>query len=115
DRQARLGLRKLALSLGLLVDLSFLLFFKYARFLWADVLGNPPDAWLTTIHLPLGISFFSFHAISYLVDVYRRDARAERSFVNLSLYMLMFPQLIAGPILRFHTVAQQLRRRVVTS
>lgn len=109
------GARKLMLGVSVTVNLSLLVFFKYAGFLAHSLAGAPPDSWIMQIHLPLGISFFTFHAISYLVDIYRHDAKAERSFVNLSLYMLMFPQLIAGPILRFHTIAAQLRRRVVTS
>jgi alginate O-acetyltransferase complex protein AlgI len=115
DRQEGVRGRKIALAAGLTLNLLSLFFFKYAGFFWKDVLRKHGDAWITSIHLPLGISFFTFHSISYLIDIYRRDARAERSFVNLSLYMLMFPQLIAGPILRFHTVADQLRRRVVTA
>lgn len=107
------GARKWMLGIGVAINLVLLVCFKYAGFLAHALFGAPPASWITTIHLPLGISFFTFHAISYLVDVYRHDARAERSFVNLSLYMLMFPQLIAGPILRFHTIAAQLRRRVV--
>src|SRR5262249_57813416 len=66
------------------------------------------------IHLPLGISFFTFHAISYLVDVYRRDAKAERSLLALALYITMFPQLIAGPIVRFKTIVGELHQRRVT-
>jgi alginate O-acetyltransferase complex protein AlgI len=104
--------RRLALAAGVTVNLSLLVFFKYAGFI-AHTFGAAPGAWITTIHLPLGVSFFTFHAISYLVDVYRRDAQAERSFANLSLYLLMFPQLVAGPILRFRTVAARLRKRVV--
>jgi alginate O-acetyltransferase complex protein AlgI len=115
DRQGGMTGRKLALAVGLLLNLLSLFFFKYAGFFWKSVLGKPGDAWIATIHLPLGVSFFTFHSISYLIDIYRRDARAERSFVNLSLYMLIFPQLIAGPILRFHTVADQLRKRTVTA
>jgi len=115
DAQAVPSRRKLAMALGLAMNLSSLLFFKYAGFVWQSVHGKGDASWITKIHLPLGISFFSFHAISYLIDIYRRDAKAERSLIRLSLYMLMFPQLIAGPILRFHTVARQLKKRVVTS
>lgn len=107
------GRRRLLLAAGVAFNLGLLVFFKYTGFLAQSLFGVSADSWLLRIHLPLGISFFTFHAISYLVDIYRRDAKAERSLVNLSLYMLMFPQLIAGPILRFHTVARQLRRRVV--
>src|SRR5207342_369222 len=65
--------------------------------------------------LPIGISFFSFHAISYVVDVHRRDATAQKSPVHAALYLLLFPQLIAGPIIRYRDLADQLARRVVTS
>jgi alginate O-acetyltransferase complex protein AlgI len=63
--------------------------------------------------LPIGISFFTFHAISYVVDVYRRDALAQKSPVHAALYLLLFPQLIAGPIIRYHDIADQLARRNV--
>jgi alginate O-acetyltransferase complex protein AlgI len=106
--------RKRVIAAGVSINLGTLVFFKYSAFLWTSLTGSR-SASIASIHLPLGISFFSFHAISYLVDIYRRDAKAERSLTNLALYMLMFPQLIAGPILRFHTVAHQLRRRVVTA
>ena len=61
--------------------------------------------------LPIGISFFTFHAISYVVDVYRRDATAQKSPVHAALYLLLFPQLIAGPIIRYRDIADQLARR----
>src|SRR5207245_7795012 len=64
--------------------------------------------------LPIGISFFTFHAISYVVDVYRRDAAAQKSPVHAALYLLLFPQLIAGPIIRYRDIADQLARRRVT-
>ena len=64
--------------------------------------------------LPIGISFFTFHAISYVVDVYRGDADAQKSPVEAALYLFLFPQLIAGPIIRYREIAGQLVRRVVT-
>jgi len=106
--------RKVALALGIGANLGALIYFKYAGFFAANLLDGALESRVSA-HLPLGISFFTFHAISYLVDVYRLDAEAERSFVRLALYILMFPQLIAGPILRFHTVAPQLRERTVTT
>ncbi len=115
DRAAPGSRRNWCLGLGVATNLALLFFFKYAGFFAVNFAGATQGSWITAIHLPLGISFFTFHAISYLVDIYRHDAKAERSFVNLSLYMLMFPQLIAGPILRFHTVAQQLKFRIVTA
>jgi len=65
--------------------------------------------------LPIGISFFTFHAISYVVDVYRGDATAQKSPVHAALYLLLFPQLIAGPIIRYRDIADQLARRWVTA
>ena len=64
--------------------------------------------------LPIGISFFTFHAISYVIDVSRRDATAQKSPVHAALYLLLFPQLIAGPIIRYRDIADQLARRVVS-
>jgi alginate O-acetyltransferase complex protein AlgI len=66
------------------------------------------------ILLPIGISFFTFHAISYVVDVYRRDASAQKSPIHAALYLLLFPQLIAGPIVRYRQIADQLAVRRVT-
>ena len=61
--------------------------------------------------MPLGISFFTFHAISYVVDVYKRNARAERRLFDFALYILLFPQLIAGPIIRWRDFTDQIARR----
>ena len=114
DRQNHPGARKWMLALGITTNILPLLYYKYAWFLLKTAAPGMIGSESTAPHLPLGISFFTFHAISYLTDIYRRDARAERSFTNLALYILMFPQLIAGPILRFHTIAGQLRRRVIS-
>ena len=67
------------------------------------------------IALPIGISFYTFQSISYLIDVYRQEAPMQRHFGNLLLYISMFPQLIAGPIVRYNTVAQEISNRSVTS
>jgi len=75
--------------------------------------GAQPVA-VPRVLLPIGISFFTFHAISYVVDVYRRDATAQKSPVHAALYLLLFPQLIAGPIIRYRDLAEQLARRTVT-
>ena len=69
---------------------------------------------LPRVLLPIGISFYTFHAISYVVDVYRRDASAQKSPVHAALYLLLFPQLIAGPIIRYRMIADQLACRTVT-
>jgi alginate O-acetyltransferase complex protein AlgI len=97
-------------------NLVTLAIFKYANFAVANVdalapvLGVPPIAWWT-IPLPLGISFFTFHAISYVVDVYKRSASAQPAIRTFALYILLFPQLIAGPIIRYRDIAAQLVAR----
>jgi alginate O-acetyltransferase complex protein AlgI len=101
------------------VNLAVLGVFKYANFVTTNVDAVLGAAGLTPfavpkILLPIGISFFTFHAISYIVDVYRGDATAQKSPVHAALYMLLFPQLIAGPIIRYKNIAEQLARRVVS-
>jgi alginate O-acetyltransferase complex protein AlgI len=101
------------LALGIASDLVLLLVFKYAGWLGANL-----DSVLALLHaapirvpalvLPLGISFFTFHKISYKVDVYRGESNAQRNPITLALYILFFPQLIAGPIVRYHEIAAQL-------
>jgi alginate O-acetyltransferase complex protein AlgI len=109
--------RRLACAVA--VNLVVLGVFKYANFFADNVnallptLGVPPVV-VPRVLLPIGISFFTFHAISYVVDVYRRDATAQKSPVHAALYLLLFPQLIAGPIIRYRDLADQLARRVVT-
>ncbi len=108
------------LIFGILVNLAVLIYFKYAVFLIQTIgdvalrwqLGTvpPPPA----IHLVLGVSFFTFQGISYLVDVYRRDVAPEASFWRFALYKAFFPQLIAGPIVRYRLVRRHLRRRRMT-
>ena len=91
--------------------------FKYAGFFAVNVnallaaTGVAPFA-VPEILLPIGISFFTFHSISYIVDVYRRDAAAQKGPVKAALYLLLFPQLIAGPIIRYREIADQLSSRV---
>jgi alginate O-acetyltransferase complex protein AlgI len=101
--------------------LAMLAFFKYANFgvenfnLLVDLLGKPE--WRTgvlAIALPLGISFYTFQALSYVVDVYRGEVPATRSFVDFACYVTMFPQLVAGPIVRYIDVARELVERVHT-
>jgi alginate O-acetyltransferase complex protein AlgI len=107
------GSRKRTLIGGIVLNLAVLGVAKYADFAVATVNGLYPSAGIPqpNLPLPLGISFFTFHAISYLFDVYRRNARAEESLMRVAIYISMFPQLVAGPIVRFRTVAKQLRQR----
>jgi alginate O-acetyltransferase complex protein AlgI len=101
------------LGFAIAANLVVLGLFKYANFIADNVnallslAGAPPIA-APRVLLPIGISFFTFHAISYVVDVYRRDATAQKSPVHAALYLLLFPQLIAGPIIRWRDIAAQL-------
>lgn len=101
--------KKTWLAMGVTLNLLPLLFFKYSQFLAAQF-GHDLSQ---DIHLPLGISFFTFQALSYLVDVYRQEVDAERNPLNLGLFISLFPQLIAGPIVRYKHIAEQLVSRRV--
>ena len=107
--------RKAALAVGLVWNLGILVTAKYADFILESV-GSIAgiDVQKTGWALPLGVSFFTFHAISYLVDLYRGNVGAERSLLRLTLYITMFPQLVAGPIVRYKTIARQLAQRRAT-
>jgi len=112
---------RVAVGLAVAFNLGLLVYWKYANFLWgslaplADLVGVDAGALpvLEPIHLPIGISFFSFQAMSYVVDVYRREGPVQKNPINFALYIALFPQLIAGPIVRYRDVARQLVDRVV--
>ena len=107
--------RRKALVGGLACNLLILATFKYAGF-FAEVLNGIGIAIpVPHIALPIGISFYTFQSISYLVDVYRRESPAQRRFADLLLYISMFPQLIAGPIVRYGTIAEEINNRHVTA
>jgi D-alanyl-lipoteichoic acid acyltransferase DltB (MBOAT superfamily) len=109
--------RKLTLLASIVVDLAVLGFFKYYNFFVSNAavvltdLGLPSNLQVLQIVLPVGISFYTFHAISYVVDVYRGRVPPETSVVNVALYVSFFPQLIAGPIIRATFIMPQIRRR----
>ncbi len=103
-------------TIGIGINIFLLTSFKYLNFIVdnINILTSPfnlPIIPLKPVHLPLGISFFTFQAISYLVDVYRKDITAEKSLFNLALYISLFPQLIAGPIVRYNHIAMQILDR----
>ena len=109
------SVRQWLLSSGIALNLALLAVFKYANFFVNNLNGlletlsiSPLE--IPDIKLPLGISFFTFQAISYLIDVWRKDVEAERDPILLASYISMFPQLIAGPIVRFKTVAEEFHR-----
>lgn len=106
--------RRLALTLAVIFNIGLLSYFKYAGFL-AEALHAALhiDIPLRTLPLPIGISFYTFHALSYLIDIYRYKEKAQRNLPDMALYITFFPQLVAGPIVRYHAIAGQLRRRTV--
>lgn len=104
--------KKAWLVVGLVCDLGLLAVFKYLGFLmenvnWIFHLSLP----VPQIVLPIGISFFTFQAISYIIDVYRGDGRVQKNLMNVCLYISFFPQLIAGPIVRYQTFDDQITTR----
>ena len=102
------------LASGLCWNLAFLLFFKYADFLIGSLNGLLGTAIpLPGLSLPIGISFYTFQNMSYLIDVYRGDSEAEANPASYATYLCLFPQLIAGPIVRYSDVARELRQRSV--
>jgi alginate O-acetyltransferase complex protein AlgI len=104
------------ISLGIIINIILLISFKYANFINDNLnilltIAHLPSIHLEPVHLPLGISFFTFQAISYLIDVYRKEVPAQHNLFHLALYISLFPQLIAGPIVRYHDIATQLTQR----
>jgi alginate O-acetyltransferase complex protein AlgI len=111
------GLRKakFVLLLSIIFDLGFLLFYKYFVFgltnlnrILAFIGYSLP---VPQIHLPIGISFFTFQALSYVVDIYGKEVKAEKNIISFSMYKGLFPQLIAGPIIRYKDISNQVNSR----
>lgn len=107
--------RKMALVAGVAVNVLILAVFKYLGFFVSQLIGLGLNLPAIDIALPIGISFYTFQSISYLVDVYRRESPAQRRLMDLLLYVSMFPQLIAGPIVRYGTVAREINDRHVST
>ena len=109
--------RQVVLAVGVTANLTALCYFKYLGFfhdIAAEIVPSLVSGPRPDVHLPLGISFFTFHAISYLIDVYRRQVPVERSLMYVAVYITMFPQLVAGPIIRFHNIREELHHRRAT-
>lgn len=109
------GRRIFFLCCSICINLSILAFFKYAGFAVSSINGifntqfTPPQ-----IRLPVGISFYTFQTMSYIIDLYRGRVKAEHSYVSYLTYVSMFPQLVAGPIVRFSDIQQRLHSREIT-
>ena len=113
NRSQKRWARRTLLSIAIISNIGILGIFKYASFVCVDILHLPPDAVgiAADIHLPLGISFFTFQALSYVLDVYMGKVDATDSFLNVGLYVSFFPQLVAGPIVRFTDIADAINNR----
>lgn len=109
----RKPVRNFLLFISLLINLGLLFYFKYSNFFVENVntifryIGIAPLSW-TKLILPIGISFYTFETLTYVVDVYRRVHKPLRNFWDYQLYIILFPKLIAGPIIRFHEFAEQI-------
>lgn len=108
----RTGIAKTGLIIAMVYNIGVLAVFKYSDFFLSN-LNNwfHMDLRLLKLALPLGISFYSFQMMSYTIDVYRDDARLQKNIISLAAYLTLFPQLIAGPIVRYQTVADQIDAR----
>ena len=103
---------KMAVASSIVFNLALLCFFKY----WDFIAGSLQSVGLTFmpvlgVHLPIGISFYTFQTMSYTIDVYRGDARAQRNILNFGTFVTLFPQLIAGPIIKYKDLGDQIDRR----
>lgn len=107
--QQRPTAAKMAVASSAVINLALLGFFKYGDFL-IGILNQIPGAAIPALNLPLpiGISFYTFQTMSYTIDVYRGDAKVQKNIISFGTYVTLFPQLIAGPIVQFKTIAQQL-------
>ena len=106
--------RKFILCFTIILNLSILVYFKYFNFIFENLnnLFNTNIKFLEII-MPIGISFYIFQAMSYLIDVYRGECKVQKDFYKLALYISLFPQLVAGPIVKYHDVAEQIEARDV--
>ena len=108
--------RQLFMVLTVVFNIGLLAILKYTDFILSAINGLfGADIPMTGIPLPIGISFFTFQTMSYVIDVYRKQTPAQKNYADLLLYISFFPQLIAGPIVRYHDVAEQIRQRTITA
>ncbi len=115
----RPGPGRVVLALGVAANLSLLVWFKYLGFIVSQADGlllaaGLPAVGIPAVSLPLGISFFTFQGVSYLIDIHRGDIKAQPSLLKFAMYKTMFPQLIAGPIVRYRDIAEEIDDRSVS-
>jgi len=110
---------KIVMTTAIVFNIGLLVAFKYTNFFIDNINVLIESFGMTRInikpiHLPIGISFYTFHALSYLIDIYRKDSAAQKNPFNIALYISLFPQLIAGPIVKYHDISQQLINRTLS-
>lgn len=111
--------RRLLLIISIVLNIGMLAYFKYANFMVENFnsiiesFGGNPGSW-TKVVLPIGISFFTFQKLSYTIDIYRKESKSLDKFVDYAMYIMLFPQLIAGPIVRYNEIANQITDRSKT-
>lgn len=113
------GKRKLGLGLSIIFNLSLLVFFKYSNFVFSNAIAfleyfninTATTNVFANVALPIGISFYTFQTMSYTIDVYRGHVKANKNFLDFATYVTLFPQLIAGPIVRYSTIKHELKHR----
>lgn len=115
DKCVRTKNKKKFLIMGLIFNILLIFIFKYLNFFTEILFSIRLINFKTNILLPIGISFYTFQSITYIVDVYRKDTKAQNSFYKLLLYISMFPQLIAGPIVRYKTINNEIDNREFSS
>ncbi|MBE5928065.1 MAG: MBOAT family protein [Lachnospiraceae bacterium] len=104
---------KAVVASSIILNLGILFFFKYWDFIAANLENIGFNFMpILNIHLPIGISFFTFQTMSYTIDVYRGDARAQRKIINFGTFVTLFPQLIAGPIIKYKNIGNQIDERI---
>ena len=115
DIEEKPNLKKLFLVLDLVMNFGLLFYFKYFDFA-INCLNRVMNKEYNLLHivLPIGISFYIFQAVSYTIDVYRSSCKAQKNIIKLALYISFFPQLIAGPIVKYHDIERQISERTVT-
>jgi alginate O-acetyltransferase complex protein AlgI len=112
--------KKIWLAVAVISDLGYIFYFKYLVFTFTTLSkillrwGKDPLT-ISQIVMPLGVSFITFHLISYIIDVYRKEIKAEKNILDFSLYILMFPHLIAGPIVRYKDIGVQIKKRELST
>lgn len=106
------GFKKVALFVTVALNLAVLFYYKYTNFFVENINSIfKTSIVMKNIVLPIGISFFTFQGMSYVIDVYRKEAKIQKNPLNVALYVALFPQLIAGPIVRYSTVAEEIEKR----